>query len=400
MIEVIVTYACFCFEIIAFNYLDYKKYKTILNPIFFLSVPFSIILLFCVILNRQIDFIQFQPLALWIWIIGLLFFWLGNPFVVLLLKSFGYFKQKNTHNLYAGYKSFSLFHIAVAMGILFACILLLKGLQQAGVGSKDLGEDIGQGGIAGRVADLLLVAFPFYYSYKLKLIIRLPLLALLFLFIISLGSKTWLTYSFIATIIVWIYNGHKINIKLLCVSIIALFVLFGLYYWLNTEIDDSAHFIEFVSRHFYFYITSGILPMSEIYYSEIFIPPQGINHPFVNLFLSWIGEAASFHSPIWISTDKILGTQSNVFTFFGQLWINGSYLEFIIYSFLSGLLSYFICDIYYLKSNIFGAICYTYTLSVLFFGWFNWGFIFLRIWEIYIICIIFNWLCKLHIKIH
>lgn len=184
-----------------------------------------------------------------------------------------------------------------------------------------------------------------------------------------------------------LYKERKIsfNVWYVVLSIVPLFSAFIVYYYANTEIDDLDRFLQFVLRHFYFYLTSGILPLGEI--SCLGYPnEEPFILPFINIINTWVGnEGTVAHSTIWVITDMSLETNSNVFTFFGTLLMGKMYFPFLCYSILFGAISATI----FLKSqrvnNLFIAIMNGYNLSVLFFGWFNCGYGLLRIWEIFLI---------------
>lgn len=145
-----------------------------------------------------------------------------------------------------------------------------------------------------------------------------------------------------------------------------------------------------MARHFYFYITSGILPLSEYVRLGMDSMHNGITLPFISIIHYWMGEEVSAHSPLWIVTDNVLGTSSNVYTFFGTLWIFGDRLDYVFYSILSGIISMSAYRLYKYHNSIFYLIAYAYTMCILFFGWYNWYFATLRIWEIYIYCFVLS----------
>ena len=68
-----IIYLIFFLFVLVINYLDYKAYKTIINPVFFLSVPFSCILFLCIAFNPALSFVQVYPPSIIIWIAGYIF---------------------------------------------------------------------------------------------------------------------------------------------------------------------------------------------------------------------------------------------------------------------------------------------------------------------------------------
>ena len=383
--ETIISYGIFISIVVFLNILDYKKYKTILNPFFFLSIPFSIISLCCILLNNTIQFIAFFPLSLNLWSLGLILFWIGGFISSVLSSNFLMSNSLIEESSQNTLKNMRLINTLFFTCILISLLLILKNGGSDSFASKEMGEAIGQGGIAGRISNILILAVPFYFASNFPRLIKYSIIIILFICITAIGSKTWLTYSLLAGIVVIILGRKKINLKFTLITFILLFGTFSIYYKLNTNIEDNDHFIKFILRHFYFYVTSGVLPLSEIIRNDINFAPGGIYHPFIILVLYWLNPSSvSFHSSRWITTDTLLGTQSNVYTFFGTLYLGGWPYDFIIYSILSGLISYLYLYLYKIKKNIFYTIPYSFTLAILFFGWYNWGFSLLRIWEIYI----------------
>ncbi len=329
------------------------------------------------------QFIPFYLSSLYVWSIGLILFLLGGYFCTFVTSVY----QNHIYNTsFNGYRNTKWFIYLV----LFAATITIykfKSLNGLEIGSKELGEELGIGGIIGRSSNILLISIPFFMTYKMNKLWKVLIIALLAFFLICMGSKTWLTYAIIVCFVIRNTGFSKKKIWLIIGLIILLVSAFFLYYKLNTNIDDNTQFLSFASRHMYFYITSGLLPYSEIVANELSVNPPGITLPFITIFSYWLGEAiASVHSSIWVVTDQIVGKPSNVFTFFGTLWILGKNGDFVFLSILSG----FICYLWYYMSKykdcIFLKIGWGFTVAILFFGWYNWGFALLRIWEIYIYC--------------
>lgn len=396
--ENILSYTVYFVLVVLLNILDYYRFKSVLNPFFFLSIPFTLILILCITLNNYLDFTTIYPPFLNIWSIGLAFFWLGGVLSTVVFRCLTY--RYNIDVSFTQYGIQSLRNIKyikllfLICGIISLLLVFKSGLDNS-FGSKEMGEEIGQGGIAGRISNILLIAIPFYFIYKIHWIKKITICILLLVVITAIGSKTWMTYSILSGFILLNMGNKKIKIKGVIITFLALFLAFTIYYKLNTEIEDSGHFTDFILRHIYFYFTSGILPLSEVIKQDIITHGSGLHHPIINLILYKIDPSSlTFHSNLWITTDNTLGTQSNVFTFFGTLLLGGGSGDFILYSTLSGLISYIYLYCYRCSGSIFFAIPYAYTLSILFFGWYNWGFGFLRIWEIYIYSFIFFLISK------
>ena len=89
------------------------------------------------------------------------------------------------------------------------------------------------------------------------------------------------------------------------------------------------------------------------------------------------------HSALWYVTDLNIGTESNVFSFFGTIYIYTDPVLFVVYSSLFGLFSYGVFTSALKSRSIFIHIIYAYNLCILFWGWYNCGYNLLRYWEIF-----------------
>ena len=396
--EVVLSYLSYFLTIIILNIIDFRRFKTIVNPFFLLSLPFTIVLVSCILFNSTLNFIPFYAPSLWVWTFGLILFWLSSLLVVKMnfIKNIGKQKDKVVaieQNLYSSVNSSWIFSFAVILCIAICIVKFNHTHPGVEVGSKEMGEEMGSGGLVGRASNIILMAIPFYFGYRSPFIIKSVLIFLLMFFVVSLGTKTWLTYSIIACFMIYIQQ-HRLNFKLIAVVFLILTGSFMLYYKINTSIDDSNHFFTFIGRHLYFYITSGILPLGEYIKNSSFEFTNDISLPFIRLIYYWMGDNVSFHSNYWVTTDLILGTESNVYTLFGTIFRSGLD-DYILYSLITGFLSYLSFFIFRKTKSIFAAISWGYTAAVLFFGWYNWGLSSLRIWEIYVYCIFFYFLCRI-----
>lgn len=378
-----IIYVIFFLFVLVINYLDYKTYKTIINPVFFLSVPFSCILFLCIVFNPALSFVQVYPPSIIIWIAGLFFFWIpGRLFAFSIKKET--FSANNESVTYENIPNKLIVWIGISVIIYF--LFKYKSIvNTATIGSKEFGGELMIGGIASRLSNVLMLFFPYFVCINLKSrILKYGLAAAIFFLIISYAAKTWMMNIILASFIVGTFRKQmKVGIKTIALLVSVLFLLFFLYYSL---LIDSDSLLQFVSRHFYFYITSGILPMSSYVEAGDFfhIDNRYIMMPFVNMYYSLNGiSPMDVHSPLWYVTDLDIGTESNVFNFFGTIFIYSDPVLFGIYSFLFGAFSYGIFACALKSRSIFIHIIYAYNLSILFWGWYNCGYNLLRYWEIF-----------------
>lgn len=371
----ILTYTVFFLEVGILNYLNFRIYQTMVNPIACLSIPFTVVLLVCLLFNSPMDFVPFHHEALWIWIAGLFFFGLPGLFSLRRGLSKGVPMKQNT------------IIVKCIVGLCFLYMFTQLGsLDDIDFGSKEMGEEVGMGGIKGRIANILLATSPLMMCARYNKILKCFLIVSIFYFLFALGSKTYNLYA-VATCFFCLYKQKmvKINLWYVLYFLIGGFLIFGVYYTLKIEIENLSNLWEFISRHFYFYLTSGLLPMSEYVHRRVHATEEFVL-PFINIVNIWLGNpGASVHSSLWFTTDNFLGTPSNVFTFFGTLYICNNWFMFALYSFIFGLLSYSIHRLSVRKDNLFFHAMNGYNLCVLFFGWFNCSYALPRIWEFFLI---------------
>ena len=380
------TYLIFYFEILFLNYIEYKTYKSIINPFSFLSIPFSLVVSICLLFNKKIDFVLLYAPSIWIWIFGMSLFWLAGRLCHI------FYKNTRPGPQFAG--NIEKNKVPLLFLLFCFCITCLKlnSIDTSLIGSKELGAEVSIGGLMGRVSNLMLLFFPYVFLHNFKPIIKILIIGVLLFFLISMGSKTWMMCALLASIICMVQkNKLRISLYTGILVVLVLGFAFFLYYALTSGNEDVMELISFVARHFYFYLTSGTLAMSEY---VRWAPSIDVGHfrlPFITIVMIWLGvvKQGSGHSPLWFATDMIHGTESNVFTMFGQIYVGTGFWGFIFYCMFFGCWCYWI----YIKSrkytNIYISIINSYNLSLLFFAWFNCGFSILRTWEISVYAFIF-----------
>ena len=383
-------YFTFFFVVLFLNVMDYKRFRTLVNPMFFVSVPFTMVLIICLVLNRHMNFVEFYAPSLWIWTVGLLLFWIGGICIESLMRKIKCRLEAPRNDIR---NLVPYFIIAFSLLLLF---MKSRSLSSMDLGSKEMGEEIGVGGIMGRVSNILILSYPLFAVMRFNRLLKIPLMLLMTVFLISLGSKTWIMSTILAAVILYFQTRNvKISLAKIGIVMMALLGLFFLYYSLNIDAKSSEQLVGFVSRHFYFYLTSGVLPMGEFFRLETPDVYNGLTLPFINIFKVLLGiSEASSHSSLWFATDLTLGTPSNVFTFFGTIYIFSDTLGFVFYSLFLGAWCYFISVYSKQKDNVFLKIIDSLNIALLFFGWFNCTFFLLRIWEITVFCFMFYFISQ------
>jgi len=378
-------------EVLFCLFLDFHRFRTLLTPGIMLSLPFTFILVISLIFAEMLDFIPFYIPGLWIWIVGFATFYLAECGMNLL---FIHYKE----SIQEDYRIPTVIYYGILIvSLFFIFAILTNGLSV--IGTKDFASELFQGGLKGRFSNLLLLIAPLVFWSQGKILLKSITLAL-FLFILpTFGSKTYLIGSIVAIVFMGICrNKIKFSLPVIFSFCIAGSGGFFLYYWLLMNTDISTFFL-WGTRHFFFYLTSGILPLGEIIQQDI---PRmsGSNFPFYALLSSWGFCPPVFsESEIWILTDIIKLTESNVFSFFGSIYLTTTdSFSFILYSAFWGIFSSLFFNIAYKTKNIFFQVAWSWILVGLFFGWFGNQLKLLRFWEIliwgiFLYCLHIHFLC-------
>jgi oligosaccharide repeat unit polymerase len=374
-------------------------HKTLLTPTTVLLIPYVCVVLLVVFAGKPLGLLPLHGNSLYIWIIGIIPFWLAGLLIRLITQlkpppePIAAFPKENNKLQY-------FFYILIFFLFLKLIITWRQGLS---FGSKEFGEAFIGRGISAHLSNILFIALPYLLLIKRRkkkagLIFKTAVVISIFLIFIGYGSKTWILTLFISTFLILAhYKQVKVSVMTPVVIIIAGFVFFTVYY----SFLINEHVIRFASRHFVVYLTSGVIPLSEYVRNNLDpgISPEYVISPFLNIYHALFGnEVISAHSPIWIVTESRNHFSSNVFTFFGTIYIYTGAWWGIIIAFLLGLINYILLLFSQIKRSVFLTIAYYFSISVLFWGWFNCSFILIRPWEVIIYAILIDSLSMLTIK--
>ncbi|MBN2813586.1 MAG: oligosaccharide repeat unit polymerase, partial [Bacteroidales bacterium] len=362
-------------EVAIIIFADYYLFHSRLTPSIVLMVPYLLIVLITIIFGNRLELVSFNYNSLYVWILGIIPFWIGGVFIRLLFRN--QFTQKDPDSELHFPKWVLHFFVFVVL-LLFAKFMLTLRNGYA-FGSKDFGEAFIGKGIFGHLSNLLFVIFPYFIiGFKKKPIPILLLMLLVLAMVLSYWSKTWFLSIIQTAFLISIYYKR---IRLTPLTIILPLLIGILFFVLFYSFSVKDNLMAFASRHFIDYLTSGILPLSEYMKYNHFteISPQYVFSPFINLYHSLAGgEMVGAHSELWITTDVLSNFESNVFTFFGTIYIYSGIYYGIIFSFILGLINYLLLYLTKSRNSFFIAAAYFNAIAILFWGWFNCSFVLLR----------------------
>lgn len=373
-------------ETLLFAFVDKRIYGTYFTPVVVLAIPFLIILYLCVFFSPNLGFVSFYMPALWIWIVGLVFFWMPS----LIIATF--FKKKISFNSYYNVVIFDINDIDFLfkpLGFIVA-VICLYGLISTyrSTGSFSVEEELATGFVAhAAVIMRLFVAYILIFD-KLnknnKIYIFTFFIGVLFSFAYTV--KGWILIPLIAGLLGNIlYYKKKINLKKIIFLPAFVFIVFYITYSLSFNKSVP---LDFVFRHISFYFFSGILSLSEyvksnaqfgISYELLFQPIFNFGNilsgQHVKLAVSDLGNNVGYI------------TLSNVKTFFGTTFIYGGLLGGCLISFVWGTICYLFTNLSTIQNKPYFFLYYMFLLSALLMGWFDIYFNILSYYEFLFWCI-------------
>ncbi len=356
----------FIFEIIFFITIDRLLFGTYFTPTSVLAVPYLFVVLLAIIVGPKLGFVNFYYPSLWVWIVGLVFFWLpSSVLAVLFLK-----KTNIKNNPYQINNSIELDKLILKISYFIIGILIIgfiKSLRFGKIGTDEFSGAYGSG-ISGHTM-LISKLFFIYLIINFQKKHILPIIIILLLYL-SYGAKSWILIPILAGIISRILLKKTMFSFKLMIKIV-LFAVFLFYISYRIVLGPQMPFY-FVYLHFFRYVFSGVLGFSEYFrqQKEIGFDPEMIIEPIINIYNKLTG--AKIHETYsniltYIGNDA----KPNVKSFFGTIYIYAGIAWGCLFSFLKGLLSYFLLIYTISTKNLIFLIIYVAILTLLLFGWFD-----------------------------
>ncbi len=135
--------------------------------------------------------------------------------------------------------------------------------------------------------------------------------------------------------------------------------------------------VDFIIYHFYTYVVAGILGLSEHLTKGLPVGTDFLQvvQPVRNIVSILSGEqAAPIVSEFWVAISYDHAKQSNVKTFFGDIYIYAGWLKGMLVIMFCGLLSYSMMIIAILQKNLTCLVFYLFILVSMLLGWFAFFF--------------------------
>lgn len=377
--------------------LELKLWRTRYTPTNILLIPYAILLPISITAITLKSGLSFYYPSILVWSIGLLIFEIPS----LLMSLYNYRIKKTI--ITSDYKNIKWKYYLWINGILcilFLLKLLLLSRSGIPIGSDQFGEMFATYGIWGHL-NLLFIAFTISNIVLIGKECQYNKLLVIYIVIGSLicflnQVKGWVLIPIIAGIIIRLLeNRMEISIKLISIVVLLGSFLFFMSYYvalvLNSDADDSSWFIEFFINHFIFYLTSGINGLSEMFIQNL--PTHGnLYNAIANLFYPLkiiVGLFSPSEEIVSYSKFLYIGYgESNVRTFFGDMYISGGITGGSILCLFYSFFSYFFFVFALHDDCLFIKAAYGFIAGILFMSWFSSYFNLLNTYEVPAWCFI------------
>ena len=333
-------------------------------------------------------FYKLDPSVLLFWIIGLLLLWMPGMLIPILVKN----KIKTNTDLYAinSHDLSNILNLFVYITLPLVVLKFIKTLilfrHPGAIGYDSFTAYFGSG-LVGHIMTIYIIIFIYLFTFselrrKQNIITLLIIFSSFFLYQV----KSWIFIPIISALISRIYlNRIKLNLKFyLYVVLISLFIFVSVYIFsFRRDVELSFSSIisfyidstQFLIRHALAYLFSGILGFSGHLNQNM---PVGIDSSLLinnlkNIYFFIFDRAAikPAVTQFFVRIGQNVHLTSNVKTFFGTIYIFGGPFFGSVYVLLCGFVLYLMLIVLRYLNNPFFLILYSFSLSALFFGWFD-----------------------------
>ncbi len=370
------------------SYLEYKRHATYLTPFNIMIYPYVITVMMINLFGRHFGFYSVNIESVLFVIACLIFFKAGGWIVESKFNAFpeqesllDSKKHDDIGNLFDRYKI--IFIVCAVVSIIASIIHLQNALVEVGgwirIASKDFEDAYGKGFLS-HLNQLNRPAFTFlsaYYFYSKKKYIIL-LLVLMFLSVLLLQIKTHIITILLSGIIFSYFLGLiKISFKKIIVYAAVIFALFNLSYVIGYSRIGIANAYSskvqfYLVNQFFTYLFGGVIGLSEVVADgsyPIFSSTEVFAIP-INFYNVIHGSPQLIdvivHNWIPVSTNYRFFHYTNVFTFFGMLYMYLGRYGTYLYMFFTGIISYLSMKLACKKNAFIGfPLVYSFYLSFL-----------------------------------
>lgn len=366
--------------VLTIYFIDKRKYKTVFTPSIILAVPFTVIAVLYKLFASHLGFYELNDDVLFIWIFGLIFFWIPGLISSYSLKNKNYTISKNDLQNQLFLFTKQTLNFTFCLGIVLTYYFYNAYLMYISSGGDAVETYLGRG-LQAHLIILFkyLSVFSFLSLFSKGSVVNK--LKNIYILIIAIGlSILYATKSGILILLLSYYFSYSLffNAKLKFYHLVfALATAFGVFLLSYSLVFGYMAPLDFIFNHTLLYFVSGTASMNA-YFQNIYITsldPEILIKPLLNFFYSITGQTdliTTAVSDIWTPIGN--GTSINVKTFFGTIYLYGG----LGYGILTVIIFSLILHKVFLDSlktrDFFSLALYVQLISVLSFGWFDFYF--------------------------
>lgn len=390
-------------EVTALTYIEYKSWNTIYTPLCALMLPYVIVLLITIAIAGNYGFTTFNYNSIWIWIVGLPLFALPSYAFAAVMRHYGLSTKIPVKE---DDKPLPTVLIVIAAGV--SLLLLYRLYTTLSVktllfGTDDFADQFSGHGFWAHLRTLLIpiLIIALYQVRKKQYWLWCLILLMLVIQFVNMVKGT-IIIPIMAAILFRLYAGRMhLNLTLVVSVLVGALVVFFMIYMVIPILGNGGgvdmDLVEFVTKHFVHYFTSGTLGWS--FDMDQGIPDQNgfqyILAPFVNIYNTLAGQEVILPvNHFYWNVGDTMTTFTNVRTFFGTLYIYSDFLQFITYTLILSTFIYSWKVMAMMKQSIYLYVILFYYCGLLAMGWFEFYFFHLDTIEIPLITLFYMWASK------
>jgi oligosaccharide repeat unit polymerase len=407
-------------EVLVLSRIDRRIYGTWLTPFALLGYPYAIVVVVTLLFARSLEFAPLFVPSIAIWIVGLFIFWLGG--FVLGWGIFGLNRgPANTTSPSPAISKSKSETWSVKWAVRSAWIItpilflgFLSVLRESGgwleLGGIDFRTNYAFGVHAHLLVFGLAIVIFLLGTYGRGNRGQLLAVAVLMIFVVASRVKGTMFQPLIGGLIFRALSGRsRLPLRKILIIIPCSFLAFISIYVLTLAITsvDAATDLDIysvLSRHYFFYLFAGPLCLGEAvrtHVTNVGGDWHAIFSPLINIFRTLLGSRALVLAGSSIDKGMIIDFQatwslgeSNVYTFFGTLYLYLGTLGGVLYVCAASLICYGLLIHAKITKSEWGLVGYSFIGAQLFFGFFELYFWYLTSLELVTYSLILAFIAK------